>query len=161
GILAAQRALVIWEVTEEPGLQIASWSRNGLTLARQSADGMLPILPAELGDKIILSADSVDADATILVNGQDGTLVERNGLPLSSGALELLQGEGLASGAFQTDTCIGRIFFTGLGTPTAEIVPLTDVVGRAVGWSIEQIQLTYRLQEIGASEERIRLARDL
>jgi len=161
GILAAQRALVIWEGNEEPGVQIASWSRNGLTLARQSTDGMLPILPPELNDKIIVAADSVDADATILVNGQDGKLIERNGLPLSAGALELLQGEGLASSAFQTDTCTGRIFFTGLGTPTAEIVPLTDVVGRAVGWSIEQIQLSYRLQEIGASEERIRLARDL
>lgn len=161
GILAAQRALVIWEVNEEPGIQIASWSRSGLTVARQSTDGMLPILPADLQDKVILSADSIDGDATILVNGQDGTLTERRGLPLSAGALDLLQGEGLASATFQTDTCNGRIFFTGLGTPTAEIVPLTDVVARAVGWSIEQIQLTYRLQEIGASEERIRLARDL
>jgi len=122
---------------------------------------MVPILPPELNDGIILSADSIDGDATILVDGQDGKLIERKGLPLSPGALDLLQGEGLASGAFRTDTCNGRIFFTGLGTPTAEIVPLTDVVARAVGWSIEQIQLTYRLQEIGASEERIRLARDL
>jgi signal transduction histidine kinase len=38
---------------------------------------------------------------------------------------------------------------------------LTDVVSRGIGWSIEQIKLTERLQAIGASEERIRLARDL
>src|SRR5215510_6251517 len=48
GILAARRALVIWEVAEEPGIQIASWSPNGLTLARQSTDGLLPVLPPEL-----------------------------------------------------------------------------------------------------------------
>jgi len=161
GILAARRALVIWEVAEEPGIQVASWSPNGLTLARQSTDGLLPILPSDLNDKIILSADSIDADATILLNDANGRLAERKGLPLSAGALDLLQGEGLASAPFQTDTCSGRIFFTGLGTPTSEIVPLTDVVSRAVGWSIEQIQLTNRLQAIGASEERIRLARDL
>jgi signal transduction histidine kinase len=161
GILSAQRALVIWEVAEEPGIQIASWSSNGLTLARQSTDGVLPVLPPGLSDRIVLSADSIDADATILVNEPDGHLAEHKGLPLSGGVLDLLHGEGLASAPFQADACCGRIFFTGLGTPTSEIVPLTDVVARAVGWSIEQIQLTYRLQAIGASEERIRLARDL
>jgi signal transduction histidine kinase len=161
GILSAERALAVWEVAEEPGIQIASWSSSGLTLARQSPDGVLPMLPATLSDKVVLSAGSIDADATILVNEPRGHLAEHRGLPLNGGVLDLLHGEGLASSPFQTDSCTGRVFFTGLGTPTPEIVPLTDVVSRAVGWSIEQIQLTERLQEIGASEERIRLARDL
>src|SRR4029453_1379086 len=30
GMLGAMRALVVWEVAEEPGIQIASWSANGL-----------------------------------------------------------------------------------------------------------------------------------
>jgi signal transduction histidine kinase len=161
GILSARRALVVWEAAEEPGIQIASWSSSGLTLARQSADDVLPLLPADLQDKIILAPGAIDAEATILVNEPNDRLVERNGLPLSLAVLDLLHGEGLASGAFQADTVSGRVFFTGLGTPTAEIVPLTDVVSRGIGWSIEQIQLTARLQAIGASEERIRLARDL
>src|SRR4029453_9979095 len=161
GMIGAMRALVVWEVAEEPGIQIASWSANGLTLARQSLDDVLPLVPADIHDKIILCAGAIDAAATILVNEPDGRLAERKGLPLSPAVLDLLHGEGLASGAFQADTVSGRVFFTGLGTPTAEIVPLTDVVSRAVGWSIEQIQLTGRLQAIGASEERIRLARDL
>jgi len=161
GILSAQRALVVWEVAEEPGVQIASWSKSGLTLARQSPDGVLPMLPETINDMIFLSAGSIDADAVILVNEPGGHLAERKGLPLSPAILELLHGEGLASSAFQADTVTGRVFFTGLGAPTAEIVPLTDVVARAIGWSLEQIQLTGRLQAIGASEERIRLARDL
>jgi signal transduction histidine kinase len=161
GILGARRALVVWEVAEEPGMQIASWSTNGLTLARQSPDGLQPMLPSGLNDKIILCAGAIDADATILVNEPDGRLAERKGLPLSGAVLDLLHGEGLASGAFEADTVNGRVFFTGIGTPTAEIVPLTDIVSRGIGWSIEQIQLTGRLQAIGASEERIRLARDL
>jgi signal transduction histidine kinase len=161
GTLGAMRALVVWEVAEEPGIQIASWSANGLTLARQSLDDVLPLVPSGIHDRIILCAGAIDAAATILVNEPDGRLAERKGLPLSPAVLDLLHGEGLASGAFQADTVSGRVFFTGLGMPTAEIVPLTDVVSRAVGWSIEQIQLTGRLQAIGASEERIRLARDL
>lgn len=161
GILGATRALIMWEVAEEPGIQIASWSASGLTLARQSVDGMLPLLPDDIHDKIILCAGSIEPAATILINEPDGRLSERKGLPLNGSILDLLNGEGLASGAFQADTVSGRVFFTGIGTPTAEIVPLTDIVSRAVGWSIEQIQLTERLQAIGASEERIRLARDL
>jgi len=161
GILGARRALLVWEVAEEPGVQIASWSPSGLTHARQSPDGMLPLLPSDIHDKILVCAESIEADATILVSEPNGRLVERKGLPLSAAVLDLLNGEGLASGAFEADTVSGRAFFTGIGTPTAEIVPLTDVVSRAVGWSIEQIQLTARLQAIGASEERIRLARDL
>jgi signal transduction histidine kinase len=161
GTLSARRALVVWEVVEEPGIQVASWSASGLTLARQSPDGVLPLLPPDLEEKIILSAGAIDAHTTILVNEPNGRLTERRGLPLSPGVLDLLHGEGLASGAFQADTANGRVFFTGLGTPTAEIVPLTDILSRGVGWSIEQIQLTGRLQAIGASEERIRLARDL
>jgi signal transduction histidine kinase len=161
GILSARRVLVVWEAAEEPGIQIASWSPSGLTLARQAPDDVLPLLPADLQDKIILSPGAIDAEATILVNEPNDRLAERKGLPLSLAVLDLLHGEGLASGAFQADTVSGRVFFTGLGTATAEIVPLTDVVSRGVGWSIEQIQLTARLQAIGASEERIRLARDL
>jgi signal transduction histidine kinase len=161
GILGAQRALIVWEVAEEPGVQIASWTGSAVTVARQSPDDILPVLPSDVQDKIILCAESIEADATILINEPDGRLAERKGLPLSPAVLDLLHGEGLASGPFQADTVSGRAFFTGIGTPTSEIVPLTDVVSRAVGWSIEQIQLTGRLQAIGASEERIRLARDL
>jgi signal transduction histidine kinase len=161
GILSARRALIAWEAAEEPGVQIASWSASGLTLARQSSDDVLPLLPSDLQNKTILSPGSIDAEANILVNEPNDRLAERTGFPLNPAVLDLLHGEGLASATFQADTVNGRVFFTGLGTPTAEIVPLTEVVSRAVGWSIEQIQLTARLQAIGASEERIRLARDL
>jgi signal transduction histidine kinase len=161
GILSARRALVVWEAAEEPGVQIASWSASGLTLARQSPNDVLPLFPSDLQDKTILSPGSIDAEANILVNEPNDRLAERKGLPLNPAVLDLLHGEGLASATFHADTINGRVFFTGLGTPTAEIVPLTEVVSRAIGWSIEQIQLTARLQAIGASEERIRLARDL
>jgi len=161
GILGAPRALVAWDVAEEPGVQIASWSNGSLTVARQSPRDVRPLLPEALEDKIFLCAGTIAPDATILISDSNGHLIEQKGLPLSLPILDLLHGEGLASAVFTTDNLSGRVFFTGLGTPTPEIVPLTDVVSRGIGWSIEQIKLTERLQAIGASEERIRLARDL
>ena len=87
GILSARRALVVWEAAEEPGVQIASWSASGLTLARQSPDDVLPLLPSDLQDKIILSPGSIDAEANILVNEPNDRLAERKGLPLSPAIL--------------------------------------------------------------------------
>ena len=161
GILAARRALVVWEASEEPGARIASWSDAGLTVARQSPEELLPLVPAELEDRIFICAGAITPDATVLVSEPDGRLGEHKGLPFSPVLMDYLQGEGMASAAFRADTVTGRVFFTGLGTPTPEIVALTDVVARAIGWSIEQIHLSERVQAIGASEERIRLARDL
>jgi signal transduction histidine kinase len=55
----------------------------------------------------------------------------------------------------------GRIFFTGVGTSTAESLALAEVVAREIGASLDQLHVTRQLQEIAASEERIRVARDL
>ncbi len=68
---------------------------------------------------------------------------------------------GLASAPFRTERLSGRAFFMGLGVPGAELIPLTEVVAREIGASLDQMHVTQQLQEIAAREERIRLARDL
>jgi len=160
-ILGARSAVIVWEVGEEPTVRVASWSAEGLPLAKHSPSDLIPLLPDGLDGRTFLCAGAVNPESTILVNDGGGRLVERRGLPLRRAALDLLKGSGLASASFHTDGVSGRAFFTDLGTPTAAIVPLTEVVAREIGASLDQMQLTRRLQAIGASEERIRLARDL
>jgi signal transduction histidine kinase len=161
GILGARGALVVWEVGEEPAIHAAAWSADGLSLTKHSPRDVMPLVPASMDQATFLSAGAIGAASTILVNAGDGRLVERQGLPLSHLILGLLHGTGLASAAFQTERVAGRAFFTDLGTPTAEIVPLSEVVSHEIGTSLDQIHVTRRMQAIGASEERIRLARDL
>jgi signal transduction histidine kinase len=53
------------------------------------------------------------------------------------------------------------VFFSDLGDSTAELMWLTEVVARQIGTSIDQLHVTEQLKDIAASEQRIRLARDL
>src|SRR5581483_11830368 len=62
---------------------------------------------------------------------------------------------------FETGATSGRLFFVPLGAPAEELAPLADVVAREIGVSLDQLNVSQRLREIAASEERIRLARDL
>jgi signal transduction histidine kinase len=160
-IVGAGRVLVVWEVGEEPDVHAASWSAGTLSLTKHSPGDLTPLLPEALDQATFLSIGDVNAGSTILVNEADGRLIEQSGLPLCPAALDMLHGTGLASAPFQTDRVAGRVFFTDLGTPTAEVVPLSEVVSREIGASLDQMHVTRRLHAIGAGEERIRLARDL
>jgi signal transduction histidine kinase len=73
----------------------------------------------------------------------------------------------LTAGDFRQSTTMmvsyarGRVFFTDLGSSATEGLPLTDLVAREIGSSLDQLHITKQLQEVAAAEERIRLARDL
>jgi signal transduction histidine kinase len=62
---------------------------------------------------------------------------------------------------FRTERLRGRVFFVPTGAPAEELAPLADVVSREIGTSLDQLHVTQRLREVAATEERIRVARDL
>jgi signal transduction histidine kinase len=62
---------------------------------------------------------------------------------------------------FQTERLTGRIHFAVDRAPADELAPLAEVVAREIGTSLDQLFVTSQLREIAASEERIRVARDL
>lgn len=160
-ILGARRAVLVWDLEEEPTVNVASWSMNHLTVTTHSPEGWTPLLPQALAQRTFLCLGAVTSASAVLVHEHDGRLTERRGLPLPARVLAMLKGTGLASAAFSTERVSGRIFFTDLGTPTSEIVPLTDVIAREIGTSLDQMHVTRHLQEIASREERIRFARDL
>jgi signal transduction histidine kinase len=68
---------------------------------------------------------------------------------------------GAISAPFRTPRVSGRVCFMDLRAVEAELIPLTEVVARETGASLDQLHVTRRLTEIAAREERLRLARDL
>jgi signal transduction histidine kinase len=68
---------------------------------------------------------------------------------------------GIVSAPFETDRITGRVFFSDVITPAPEMIPLTEVVAREIGATIDQAHAARRQRSIAAREERIRLARDL
>jgi signal transduction histidine kinase len=120
-ILGASGVAVLWESSDEPWTNVATWSpAAGATLKRMGPHDMSDPLP------------EFDPDPALVT-----------------------------SVPFKTGNIAGRLFFTPIGTPAEELGPLADVVAREIGASFDQLDLTERLREIAASEERIRLARDL
>jgi histidine kinase len=91
----------------------------------------------------------------------DGGLVESDELRIHPALSSRLNGVGLAAAPFKTDRVSGWVFFADIRTATPEIIPLAEVVAREIGASLDQLHVTRQLQEIAASEERIRVARDL
>ncbi len=72
-----------------------------------------------------------------------------------------MAGPGIASAPFQLERVMGRVFFTGPGAATRDLVALVEVVAREVGNSLDQLYVHDRLQQVAIREDRIRVARDL
>ena len=159
-ILGAGRMLVAWEVGDEPWLHLASWSPAGMTITRHGPGEFDPIVPPELADAIVLCT-TARAERNCVFLDRNGAHLEWNGLPVHPGLARRLDGVGLLSAPINSERLSGRVFLTDLTAPTAELMTLTGVVAREIGTSLEQVSLAEQLQDIAASQQRLRVARDL
>jgi signal transduction histidine kinase len=163
GLLSADRALIAWDVAEEPRLHIALWSADtgpGVQLTRHAPGEFDPLVPPALAASAFLCTDPLTADAVLLIADR-GSPRQRRGLPVHPGLVERLGGGGVASAPFQTARIAGRAFFSGLDSPSADLLPVTQVVARELGTLLDQQQWSERLRDIAVREQRIGLARDL
>jgi signal transduction histidine kinase len=160
GIVGAGHAVVIWDAGEEPAVFVARWPNDGTPVSKQPPGDLLPPVDQTLEHATFFCAGPVSVESVLLVDDGSGRLVHSQ-KRLHAEALQFLTGTSLASAAFQTERVSGRVFFTDLGAPTPELIPLTEVVAREVGASLNQLDATEHMKQIAASEERIRLARDL
>ncbi len=159
-IVGAARAVLIWDVAEEPDTLLAQWPGDDALVAKRPPGTLTPSVSANLEEATFVAAGSVGAESTLLVPTSRGSLVPAQG-SLRPEVVGLLTGYGLASAAFRTEHVAGRVFFTSFTSPANELVPLTEVVAREIGASLNQLYVTEQLKELAAGEERIRLARDL
>ena len=159
-ILGAGRMLVAWEVGDEPWVHLASWSPAGMTITRHGPGEFDPLVPPTLADAIVLCT-TAHAERNSVFLDRNGAHIEWNGLPVHPGLARRLDGVGLLSAPISSGRLSGRVFLTDLTAPTAELMTLTGVVARHIGTSLEQVSLAEQLQDLAASEQRLRVARDL
>jgi signal transduction histidine kinase len=172
-IIGAQCAVVAWEAADEPWLHLASRSStttgiepvsagttSRVAVSKHPPGEIDPVVPPPLADAVILCTSALANSNVSLVRMGDATS-EWHGLPLHVALMPHLAGTGVASAPFRTEHMSGRAFFSDLGNPTAEIMSLTEVVAREIGTSIDQLYMADQLKDVAASEQRIRLARDL
>jgi signal transduction histidine kinase len=105
---------------------------------------------------------SVTSSAPLLVKAQGADPAKEQSRFVLPPILESLRNPiGLASAPFRSERVAGRVFFADLETPRAEMMSLTELVGREIDTSLEQMHVTQRLTEVATGEERLRVARDL
>jgi signal transduction histidine kinase len=158
--LGAGHVLVTWESAEEPWTLVTSWSAPDLTVTTHGPGHFDSVVPVELAQSVILCDTPLTYAAVALVS-TNGHASEWRGLPIHPELRRSLGGPGLASAPFQTARISGRVFFSNLGGLTVESIVVTQVVARAVGESLDQMQSARHLRDIGGRDQRIVLTRDL
>ena len=160
-LMQAGGVLAIWENSDEPQLHEARWIRGAVTVSKLPPTRLRITTDPELVNSTFLCTGPARDARAILLADHAGRLVRRDGMPLPTHILDRLDGSGLATAAIRTDLISGRVFFSDLGTPAAEALPLTELVAREIGSSLDQLYSAQQREELAAREERIRVARDL
>lgn len=185
GVVGARAVLAVWTEGDEPWLQLASWpggeGAGGVHRERREPDAFDPLVPEALAEASFLSTDLAASPPSVLVrrggeNG-DGAGFERwHGVPLhpelarrhlprSPGdphPVDPVEPAGsVLSAPLRGDPVDGRIFFFGIERLTSDELVLAEVVAAVVRERLEHLHLAGRLRAGAATEERIRLARDL
>jgi signal transduction histidine kinase len=159
-IVGANRALAVWEGDDEPWVYVACWDSSSSTMVKLAAGEVSPIVSESLNSVAFWCPDPQSESTVVhVVNGR--TESKQRASPINAVLLAHVGPFGVVSAPFETGRLAGRVFFSDVGTPVPEIIPLTEVVAREIGATIDHAYSAQRQRSIAAGEERIRVARDL
>ncbi len=158
--LGASRALLAWVEREEPWLYIASWSAGTLTWSRASPEELGRLVVEPLAGSSFLCPDAADPGCTVLYKPAAG-LARWRGAPLDPGLQKRFGIQSVLSVPIAAESLEGWLFFTGKKSMTSDDLVLGEIVTGVMASRLDHFYLNQRLQEAVATEERIRLARDL
>jgi signal transduction histidine kinase len=160
GVLATRRLVMAWEEPEEPWLYLAAWDGAEVRLARESPEAFQPLVPEPLAGRSFLSPDARAPKPTVLLKGPSG--VTRWDGPALHPAFRARFGVGpvLALG-LRGENVTGHLFCLDKTAMTSDDFVLGEIVTRQVAARIDLFHMWRRLKQAAATEERLRLARDL
>jgi signal transduction histidine kinase len=158
-IVEARRAAVVWELEEEPRVQLAVWTPASFELTQHASSDLEPWVANGLADRAFVCTRESGGRATVSTDRASArTWI---GDPVHP-RLRGLSGETtIASAPFRTERVSGRAFFGALGAEPIEALALVDVVAREIGASIDKCDMYERAHQVAIGEDRIRVARDL
>jgi signal transduction histidine kinase len=158
-LLAAPRLLLLWEEPEEPWLRLASWSPQGFEAWREAPGTFDPPVAEPLSGVTFLCPDA--AAAAPVVRLAAAGLTRWRGEPLHAGLRARFEIRSVLALALGGADVSGWLFALDKPRLSVDDLALGESVGRRVEADLEQLYLVERLQEAAATEERVRLARDL
>jgi signal transduction histidine kinase len=158
--LGARRALLAWVEREEPWLYIASWEEGSLTWNRLSPEPFGALVAEPLLGSSFLCPDAADPRCTVLHKSASG-LARWRGMPLDPELRQRFDIRAVLSVPIAAESLEGWLFFTNKRSMTSDDLVLGEIVTGVIATRLDHFYLHQRLQESVATEERIRMARDL
>jgi signal transduction histidine kinase len=139
---------------------MASWAGGNLTWSRSSPEASGGLVAEPLAGSSFLCPDAADPDCTVLQTSAVG-LVRWRGAPIDPALRRRFGIHAVLSVPITADSLEGRMFFTEKPSMTSDDLVLGEIVAGVVATRLDRFYLHQRLQEAVATEERIRMARDL
>jgi signal transduction histidine kinase len=158
GIVGATHGAVVWESGDEPWLNVRVCDPATSSVTRYQPAHIPAPVAETLRDRAFMYPRS---NGTQVAVGADGSTVSTDGAPLVHPEIAAAIPSPIVSAPFYSEHISGRILFGGIPHATLEALPLTTILAREAGASLEHLYAREQARHIAISEERIRLARDL
>jgi signal transduction histidine kinase len=155
-VFAAPRVVLVLQTREEPWASVSVWEDGTFHQDRLTAEPLEAIVPEALAESGFIRRAAGD----VLVADERGRLSNWRGSLLSP-ALAGYSLERVLSVPINSEHATGRLFVADKQDVVREELALAWVVAVQIGLGLDRMQVIEAAQQSAATEERLRLARDL
>lgn len=159
-VLGAPTVVLFWQRREGPPLAMARWHHGVLATAEAVPSSLDELVARQLSDCALLAPEPSLAQGEVLLHNAAGFRRWR-GAPLSAALAAKLGTAPMLSLPLSGELIAGRLFVLDKRDITSDDLLLGEVCATVVGGRFDHLLLIERFQQAAATEERIRLARDL
>lgn len=160
-VMRVPRALLVWSDGEEPWSYVASWVNGTTTVARLPPDRYSPLTSRAVENASLLMTASTPR--TTLVHRGEGRFRE---LPPGSpaihpGLVEDFAIGSVVSASFRVDELEARLFLLDPPELILDQAAIAEIIADRLRALFEQAILVRKLSDAAATEERVKIGRDL
>jgi signal transduction histidine kinase len=160
GILGAPRMLLAWEEEEEPWVHLASWSGGNFQYTREPPAAFGTLAAEPLAGKSFLCSDARSPQPVVAHSSPEGPQ-RWQGSPVNPRLQERFAVGSVLALRLQGENLEGYLFALDKPQMNLDDLVLGEVVAAEAVTRLDYFYLLKKLREGAATEERIRLARDL
>jgi signal transduction histidine kinase len=159
-LLRVPRVLLVWEDTDEPWLRLSLWHSSGMESWTESPERYRPMVAEPLHDAafVLGAADAQEPNVTYATASDLRTW---HGVPLHAALTARFAIGAVLAVPIRSEYVDGRLFALDGQRLTTDDLVLGGIVARQLAASLDHVHLARELQEAAATEERVRLSRDL
>lgn len=159
-VVGAPRAVMVWSEREEPWLYLAAWHDGRLDRSRHPPGAFAPVVAEDLDGEAFL-CPSLGVPVPTVLRRAGAATVRWHGKPLHPDLSSRLSPRAVLAAPLRGEMLEGWLLLLDKPGMTSDDLELATIVGGFVAARLDLAYLLGRLRESAATEERIRLARDL